>query len=329
MSDLLSIPCIRNTQSGIHAIVIFTPENVASSVTSGVAQTITFNDTDQVYSIAFTSGSARFNEEARSGDGGDYYESTLSAFIPERRIEMETLIRSLRNRRVHAIYIDRNGRQWVHWNTRFFYQFDSGDQRGTKSGYTIQFKTKNVKRIPIISGNEDLPTPPPPNTGGDSCCITIEPSPVVNPPTPTGNTENLNKIVTLSDGTPYFIDKFGRSVLLGRPAPVYIRIPTTPDGLLTEITLPSGTIPDPADFAAPTYDERIEMSRRVFIKSSSRWIAYDPPQPYTGGWTCNIDQNGDHIYFDEPPRGAFIEIYIWSFPDKQIQPPIQPETTEN
>lgn len=306
---LLAIPKICTTSAGISSIVMTLPANIATPPTTSINATLDFIDPDAVFSIAFTRSTARFRENARTGPGGDYYESELSAFIPKRRIEMETLITRLRNRRVHGIYIDRNGNQFIVWNARFFHQYDSGDRPGTREGYSISLNASNIRDVPIISGNEELPEPPGPSDPPESCCITINPLALPSPPPPSGNTQYLSQIVSTIDGTVYFIDKNGLAIALGRPAPGYFTV-LVPDGVTNFISAPPEVeLPDPADFPFPTYNVQVEMSKRVWVKRERTWLIY--------GTDFNVDFAQQRINFIGPapkPSRELIETYVYKFP---------------
>lgn len=305
--SIFAIPKVCATQSGVEAVVFTLPSNIATPPTTALATTLDFVDPDEVYAIAFSRNTAKYTMRTRADRGGDIYEGTLQAFIPRRRVEMDTLMFRVRNRRVHAIYTDRDSNQRIVWNARALIDYTSGDRRGTPNGYTIRFNHVHAGHVPIISGNEDLPLPPGGGDQPESCCIIINPSALGYYPPPSGNVANLNKVVTAPDGTVFFIDKNGLAIVLGRPAPDYFSV-QVPDGETQYIATPVGiTLPNPADYPFPTYIEAAEMSKRIWVKRERQWLKYQ--QDFT------VDFAQQRIYFNYPyPDDEFIEVYIYQFP---------------
>lgn len=311
-ATLYSIDKACGALAGLSAIIITDMTNVANygpdSLPPAPGSPVTFTNNDLVYSIAFERGSGYFGTESASGQIGDYGISQLGGFVPLSRAVVEVLLRRMRSRPVLAIGIDRVGNQHVIYESRCIYKHSTGDRPGSKHGYSITFRGSTHYLLPSIAGEGDIATAPPiggvvPGGGGSECCITIEPTNIAYTPAPTGNALNLNQIVTTLNGSVYFIDGDGRGIIINRPAPVYYQYDAD-ESTITEVTLPMGyPIPDPDDYAAPTYDPQAEMSIRIWCKHGSRWLQYGHDEGF------NIDYGTGKALFPGGIRGGVLEFY--------------------
>ena len=309
-----SISEVCDAHAGLRGVVFADMTNVVGYGPGDLPPTPnsapTFTDTDKLYSIAFERYSAEASGETLSDQGGDTTRLTIRCFIPKSRFEVTSLRRLMRNRLLFVIGIDRYGTQHVISDAIATWRQSTGTRPGTRHGYEVTFTGIEHYIIPSIAGDGDINTAPPvgggggDEGGGDSCCITINPTQIAYTPAPTGNPNNRNQMVTTPNGSVYFIDNDGRSIVLNRPAPLYYQADTA--GLiLSSITLPlSFPIPNPADYAGPTYDEQAEMSIRLWIKHRSRWLHYDHAEGFT------VDHGDNQVLFPDGVTGA-VEFYLY------------------
>ena len=289
--DFFDINRINCNLPGLKSLHIFDPSNL-NGRPMGQADEIDFLDDAKVYSISFERSQGSFEETAKRSEHGDYYEHVVKFFVPKRRIEMETLITLLRNRRVHAIAIDRNNTQSMIWRARFTYKFTTGS--GTSAnGYSCILSASSIRNAPSLAGNLTLPT----TNNGEMCCITINPVQLAYVPPPTGNTENLNKMVTASNGATYFIDKDGLALSIGSPMPV--RQPFT-NVSATFVHVTAALLPDPTDTINNPPDF---IAAKVWVKVDTTFLTY-----LEGFY---IDYVNQRIYFVDQPEFSYVEIFIY------------------
>jgi len=310
---LYSIDRACGALAGITALIITDMTNVANYgpgfLPPAPGSPPTFYDNDLVYSISMERYSGVFSTDSVSDQGGDYAVSQAAGFVPLSRAVVEVLLRRLRNRPVMVIAIDRLLNQHLIYEARASYRHSTGDAPGTRHGYRIQFTGPSHYLLPSIAGEGDIPTAPPVGgvvpSPGSECCITIEPTNIAFTPAPTGNATNLNQIVTTSNGSVYFIDGDGRGIILNRPAPRYYF--WNGDGVdVDEISMPmSYPLPDPDDYALPTYSEQDEISIRLWVKKGSRWLQYDHAEGYT------IDYASGKVLIPGGTGGANLEFYSY------------------
>lgn len=208
-----------------------------------------------------------------------------------------------------ASAIDRYDNQHLLYEARAGSEYSSGDRPGTRNGYTMSFTAPSHFILDAIAGNGEIETAPPIGGGGgggsseESCCITINPIGIAYTPAPTGNVNNHNEIVTTPNGSVYFIDNNGRSILFNAPPPQYHDVDLT-DLVLSEYILPMEFwMPDPDDYPLPTYSEQNEISIRLWVKYGSRWLMYGHPEGFT------IDYAAHKVEFADPKDGGTLEFY--------------------
>ncbi|HZV71647.1 MAG TPA: hypothetical protein VFG10_18980 [Saprospiraceae bacterium] len=270
----------------------------------------TFVDVDKIYSFSYERRSASYTISSATFSGGDFYRSVASCFVPRMRMEVETLLMRMRNRPVFAIAIDRYDNQYYLYDAILRWGGSTGDTGPAKNGYNITFNAVCDYLYPGMSGSGDIPTAPAPPGGGgggeEVCCVSIYPTNIAYTPADTGNALNLSQMVTTIDGSVYFIDYTGRSVLLSRPSHTYYKI-DVPDGYtLPYVTIPVGyPLPDPGDYPDPTYDTQMEISRRMLTKQGPRWLSYLHPEGYY------IDFSTRRAYFESELANSRCEFYFF------------------
>jgi hypothetical protein len=311
---LYSVPSVCDALAGVKAIIYCDITNVGNYgpgfLPPAPDTPPSFYDSDLLYSIAYERYSGEITQESVTDQGGESYRQQVTIFVPRSRSEVHTLLRRMRGRLLMVIAIDRYDNQHILYDAIVSHRMTSGQRPGSRAGYQITFSATAHYLLPSIAGNGDILSAPPVGGGGGDigsgeCCITIAPLAIAYTPSPTGNALNLNEIVTTPNGSVYFIDSTGRSVLLNRPAPVYYFF--NGDGVdVDEITLPMGfPLPDPADYPLPTYSEQDEMSIRLWVKYGSRWLQYDHAEGYT------VDYAAGKVLIPGGTRGANLEFYSY------------------
>lgn len=322
MCTYYSIAKVCGTLSGLRALVYTDMANVLGHGPGSLPPTPgtppDYSDTGAVYEIAIQRYSGQVSRDSGSDDGGDYVISRVTAFVPKTRREVDTLLRRMRNRHFAVIAIDRHGSQHLLFNARASYKHSTGTGPGEPHGYQITFTAPEHFIMPSV-GSEGIPStadpvdPVPPPEPSVDCCVEIKPIQIAYTPLPTGNVSDLNLMVTTQNGSVYFIDHTGRGILLNRPAPRYYFFDG--DGLdLTAIILPDDfPLPDPADYALPTYSEQDEMSIRLRVKMGSRWLQYAHDEGFT------VDHAAHSILVPGGTRGANFEFYSYeSIPPRPL-----------
>ncbi len=310
-----SIAAVCDARAGLQAIIYADMTNVdgygPGSLPPGPNTAPSFFDTDLLYGMAFERHSAESSRESGSDDGGDYDSGQIRCFVPLSRSEVDLLLRRMRSRLLFVIGVDRYGAQHILHDALVSWRQTTGTRPGTRHGYEITFDAPGHYLIPAMAGSGDITTAPPIGGGGGGdvgsgeCCISIAPISIAYTPSPTGNALNRNEIVTTPNGSVYFIDSTGRSIILNRPAPRYYIF--NGDGVdVPEVTLPLDfPLPDPDVYPLPIYSEQDEISVRVHVKMGSRWLQYG----HVEGWTIDY---GDHkILIAGGTMGANIEVYSY------------------
>lgn len=274
----------------------------------GIGTGYSFVDTSKVYSLTHQRKSGNYTITSANDKGGDYYTSQVVCHIPRGRQQVETLLSRLRNRPVMVIVVDKYDNQYFMYDARCTWTFATGDTGPVRNGYNVTFRSVSDYLFPGMAGSGIIDTAPPPPVGGDSgdgsheCCLTIAPLAIAYTPTPTGNTLNLNQVVTTQNGSIYIIDYTGRSILIGRPGPKYYRFNADGLGVLTTITLPMGfPIPDPDDYINHTD----EIPRRFFVHYGGRWLIYTHGE----GFNIDLDTNPGQVLFPDGINGGIVEFY--------------------
>lgn len=311
---LYSIGQVCAALSGIRAVVFADMTNVGSYgpgfLPPAPGTVPSFNDTALLYSIAYERYTGEVSSATDFDQGGVSETWQLSIFIPKSREEVTRLLRLMRSRLLIVIGIDRYGSQHILYDALASWRHATGARPGSRHGYEVTFTAPGHYILPGIAGTGDITTAPPvgggsSDPGSGDCCISIQPTPIAYTPAPTGNALNLNEIVTTANGSVYFIDSAGRSVILNRPAPTYYY--WDGDGVdVDEITMPMAfPLPDPADYPLPTYSEQDEISVRLWVKKGSRWLQYDHPEGYT------IDYATGKVLIPGGTGGANLEFYSY------------------
>lgn len=313
MCEYYSIDAVCGSLSGIRTLIYTDMTNVIGygpgSLPPAPGTPADYVSSAAVYQIAIQRYSGTVGRESGSDNGGDYVISRISGFVPKTRREVDTLLRRFKNRYFAVIGIDRHGMQHQLFNARASYRHTTGTAPGEPHGYQITFTAPEHFILPAVGG-EGIPgytdpvDPVIPEPATD-CCAEIKPIQIAYTPLPSGNVSDLNRFVTTPTGAVYFIDHNGRGVLLNRPAPRYYF--WDGDGVdVTEIILPDDfPLPDPADYALPTYSEQDEISVRLRVKMGSRWLQYDHPEGYT------IDIATHKALIPGGTRGANFEFYSY------------------
>lgn len=311
-----SIENVCDAKAGITALIFSDMTNVSGYGPGNLPPTPGnppgYIDNSKVYSIGFERHTGILTKESRTNDGGSYNENLVSAFVPRSRSDVEELLKRQKNRFLSIVAIDRYGNQHVLYNALRDFRHTTGDKPGTRHGYSISFSAPDHFLLPSLAGNGDIDTAPPPPGGGggggdddSGCCVTINPIQIAYTPLPTANANNRNQLVTTTNGTLYFIDGDGRGVLVNRPGPIYYEVQVAEGATDNFVTLPAWfPLPDPADYAAPTYDPVAEINRRMFVFLGSRGIAYEDIE----GWY--IDFGTNRAYFYTSIDGALLRFWV-------------------
>lgn len=184
-----------------------------------------------IYNVKFRRWSGSISDEHSAGAGGDYYTKTAQVYVPRYRYTCERIVQELMDRKVVVFVTDNNGDEHTIMFANFRSAFTTGARSSDSNGYTWTFTGRDRKKRffasqTIIELTSQVYVPPPGDTGtigpspdptiptAEACCITILATPIPEPPLPTGNILNLNKVVTVVTGAKYFIDKNGDSILL-------------------------------------------------------------------------------------------------------------------
>ncbi len=317
---LYSVAKVCDALAGVTSVILSDITNVANYgpeyLPPAPNTPPSFLDTDLLYSIAYERYSGEITRDSTFDQGGHAAVHQVSIFVPKGRSEVDVLLGRMRSRLMMVIAIDRYGSQHILYEALVTWKYSSGTRPGTRNGYQISWAAPSHYILPAVAGSGDISTAPPvgggsSDPGSGDCCITIQPTNIAYTPAPSGNALNNNEIVTTLNGTVYFIDSTGRSIVLNRPAPSYYQHDLD-ESSVTEITLPdSYWIPDPADYAAPTYDPQAEMSIRIWCKYGSRWLQYGHPEGFT------IDYATHKALFPSGLIGGVAEFYTY-----QSVPPI-------
>ena len=213
---------LHSNHAGIKSITITSLDNLQSGHQ--------VSNASELFEIHFRKNTAELQARGSEGKGGFFTLYSLLCFLPQRRAVVEYMIQQLANRRFVAYCTDRNGH--VTWlvPARMAYSYSSGKRLGGDNGYTFTFAGVNTHRVRYVQptildpyGNEGTTpgdstgTPSGPTTGGgpsSDVYVRIIPAQLAGIPTATGNSTNLNKFVTASDGTKWFIDIDGRGIQL-------------------------------------------------------------------------------------------------------------------
>ena len=191
-----------------------------------------------IYDIKYRRWSGRYDEDGGMASAGDYTTGTAICYVPRYRVEVETLIRECRDRKVAILVTDRNGTEYKLLNARLTYKFSTGDAANSSQGYELTFKGPVEKKYapvleltsteipPWLPGGEEGFVPGS-DFGGDieylagpqaltgECCIQVLTNPIAYTPTLTGNVALRNRIVTVaSTSERWIIDKNGNAVQL-------------------------------------------------------------------------------------------------------------------
>ena len=187
-----------------------------------------------IYTVAFRRWTGEFSEDYNSSKAGDYYIKKVEAHIQRYRYMAQKIVQELKDRKVIVFVTDINGDNHRIDYAKFSSRFSTGKNRKDTNGYIWTFigVDRKVGFYPDATysnptGDEYTPPPAderppdpapdptlPPGTGG--CCVTIIRTPIPETPTEEGNILYLNKFVTVAGtGAKYFIDRDGKSILLG------------------------------------------------------------------------------------------------------------------
>jgi hypothetical protein len=140
--------------------------------------------------------------------------------------------RELRDRRVVVEATDQHGQLVVFPSAKVMMAYDSGEQLGQRSGYTIDISGKRVANrinrfsLPVTGGDADGDQSgtsgdggdPDPGGGGNTsssndCCITVQTTMLSAPPQLMNNAANLrNKLYRVQDGSVWIIDHVGNAM---------------------------------------------------------------------------------------------------------------------
>lgn len=212
-AQLQEILEVCDSRGGISQITLTNVDNVTSGLNPEII------DPAQVYTIAFRKHTADYTEKSKSTAQNQKIIQTIKAFIPKRRLSMETLIKNIINKRIVVIYTDRDESGGMLYKAKFSYKYSPGKRLSENNGYDIEFSTEKLLTSLDYSGiNINLPDPGDPWGGGggssatDDCCVLINPTPLSYIPAATGNPNNRNEYVIGSNGVRYFIDKTGAAI---------------------------------------------------------------------------------------------------------------------
>lgn len=245
--DLRAIAKICHSESGVKAITLTARENISLATGAPVAI-----DPAKVYSIVFSRNSGSYKERSNNSAAGTKIDQSLKLFVPKKRLDVEYIIQQMLSNKVTAIYTDWNGEGNVLLSAKMNYEYATGQRKTDSNGYSFEFTAATLKKYKDLSGiGVQLPAGTDPETGDEigttdggqaggnttpPYYVVINPTPLGSVPPATGNTTNLNQLVTGSDGNNYFIDYEGRALEL-RKFPKFKEVFTDAGGDFTGNTI--------------------------------------------------------------------------------------------
>lgn len=221
MIPLYSVSRACRSHGGVRTLFLFERSNLASDLVASPGEVyagdVTFLDPSKVYKLTFTRATCRLDIRGRRTFAGSYQDINISASFSRPRLELENMVRLLRDARICAIVTDHNGFQRYAWDLLFRSDYTTGRERSDANGYTFYFEGQSDMNLPTISGSVVTDT----NGGeviftggGSGACVSINPVPVVYTPSASGNLNNLCEFIRDPLGQLWFIDAAGRAVNL-------------------------------------------------------------------------------------------------------------------
>lgn len=259
-----------------------------------------------IYNVKFRRWSGSISDEHSDGAGGDYYTKTAQIYVPRYRYTCERIVQELMDRKVVVFVTDNNGDDHTIMFANFRSAFTTGARSSDSNGYTWTFTGRDRKKrffasqtvIELLStvyvpppGDVGTisPAPDPTAAAAEACCITILATPIPEPPLPTGNILNLNKVVTVVTGAKYFIDKNGDSILLSSGGMMKERIEGTGAAIYS---------------LSNTYD-----ADRIIVNRTQNVLYHNDPITDVDQFKL-VDGNVLHLNAGYPlEAGEYIEIY--------------------
>ncbi len=167
-ADLNHIGKVCSNSGGIVFIMAFNMDNVVPAISGIQTGDPDFTDPDKVWSIQFRRNKAGYVERPKNGKGGVSWTQTLSAEVARARLSVEQFIRTVGNRRIGLVYVDRNGFIRYLYDMRLQASYATGSSRTDANVYTLQFSKESRKKTDYIAGEIDVDVVigGPPITGG-------------------------------------------------------------------------------------------------------------------------------------------------------------------
>ena len=128
---------------------------VPNSVTSVNGKTITFSNTDDIYSIYCTAETMELKEEPVVTGVGTHYNTDVTGFIPGNREEVLEAVNNMQSKPYQIIMQDGNGNYLLAGNSFYPLRLTAVLQVGKKTsdlaGYQIHFTGQTISRAKFIN----------------------------------------------------------------------------------------------------------------------------------------------------------------------------------
>lgn len=145
--------------AGLATVRLILPEDVAAAPRQyGVPNldgSITYQPGTLPYTIKIDPGSGAFSERLDSNKGGDFYEQRLTFTIRKDRYAVAELSHFLRNIRINALIIDKNGYQRYLQQLRLIDQPTENGPRGSRNRNTFTFRSRSKYKAPFLNASDD------------------------------------------------------------------------------------------------------------------------------------------------------------------------------
>ena len=250
-------------------------------------------DPTQVYAFYFRESTGGYTEKSGKTAAGSYMDQQLTFFTPKKRFDVFYIVQQLLDNRCAVIHESWDGDTDILLNASMTYQYTTGTKRTDRNGTEFLFKAKTRRKeqfaisglssnlqpddtsvnLPdggTIGGNGSGPFDGTGNNEYPAFFVEIIPAQTSYTPTPTGNTQYLNKFITAADGSNYFIDHQGNALRFSS-FPTYYELFTPAQFTGNTVTVTVGTLPtDPKDLWVFVNGRKLEEAAAVDQDSYTR-----------------------------------------------------------
>lgn len=142
---------------GLQEIYIIVPLDVSSIQTQyctpNLTEDVELEEGKRAYVMKFSKGTGTFIERSIIDNrAGDYFQQTISYFLPKDRVEVADLKQKVKNRRFHLIYKDGNNQRKVLQNLRIQTETNTGDKKTARNGASFTCTARSTKPAPFLLG---------------------------------------------------------------------------------------------------------------------------------------------------------------------------------